>query len=254
MHRGVYSVGHRVRSIEARWMAATLAGGTGAALSHRSAAALWGVLRDRGGPVEITRPTGWRAPAGVIAHRGSLPEDEVCIVDGIPITGISRTILDLAAVLSRRHLERALNEVEVRRLTDKLSVPGLLRRYPRRRGSVALRALLADEAATRGITRSDLEDLFLTILDGADLPRPRLNAHVSVHGRFLEVDCLWAQQRLAVELDGREVHRTGLAFETDRERDRLLLAEGWRVVRVTWRQLRYDSPAVLADLRALLRR
>jgi very-short-patch-repair endonuclease len=85
------------------------------------------------------------------------------------------------------------------------------------------------------------------------LPRPRRNAHISVRGRFFEVDCLWAEQRLIVELDGRESHGTDLAFEKDRERDRLLLVEGWRVTRVTWRQLRGDATAVIADLRELLR-
>jgi very-short-patch-repair endonuclease len=182
-----------------------------------------------------------------------LPADEVSTVDGIPTTGVSRTLLDLAAAVPRQHLERALNEAEVLRLTDKLSIPDLLQRYPRRHGTAVLRALLRDETTARGITRSDLEDLFVTALDGTDLPRPRLNAHIAVRGRFFEVDCLWAEQRLAVELDGREVHRTDLSFEKDRERDRLLLAEGWRVTRITWRQLRDDGPAVVADLRTLLR-
>jgi very-short-patch-repair endonuclease len=83
--------------------------------------------------------------------------------------------------------------------------------------------------------------------------RPRRNAHLAVRGRFFEVDCLWTEQRLIVELDGRETHGTELAFEKDRERDRLLLVEGWRVTRITWRQLRDDGPALIADLRRLLR-
>src|SRR3977135_996279 len=93
-----------------------------------------------------------------------------------------------------------------------------------------------------------MERRFLAVLARTNLPRPRLNAHVSVRGRFFEVDCLWAEQRLIVELDGRESHGTDLAFEKDRERDRLLLVEGWRVTRVTWRQLRDEPPAVIADL------
>jgi very-short-patch-repair endonuclease len=156
-------------------------------------------------------------------------------------------------VLTRRQLERALNEAEVLRLTDRLSVPDLLDRYPRRRGSAVLRALFRDRTAVRGITRRELEQRFQALLDGTDLPQPRRNAHVSVAGRFFEVDCLWAAQRLIVELDGRETHGTDLAFEKDRERDRLLLVEGWRVTRITWRQLRDDAPAVIADLRSLLR-
>jgi very-short-patch-repair endonuclease len=162
-------------------------------------------------------------------------------------------LLDLAGVLTTQRLERALNEAEVLRLTDRLSVPDLLERYPRRRGSAVLRALFRDRSAVRGITRRELEERFRAVLADTDLPRPRLNAHVSVRGRFFEVDCLWAAQRLIVELDGRESHATELAFEKDRERDRLLLVEGWRVTRVTWRQLRDDAPAVIADLRSLLR-
>jgi very-short-patch-repair endonuclease len=167
---------------------------------------------------------------------------------------VSRTLFDLAAISTKRQLEKALNEAEVLRLTDKLSVPDLLERYPRRPGSAVLRALLRDGAAARGITRSELEDLFVAVLDRTDLPRPRLNADVAVGGRIFEVDCLWAEQRLIVELDGRVVHGTNLAFEKDRERDRLLLVDGWRVTRITWRQLRDDAPGVIADLRRLLRK
>jgi hypothetical protein len=202
---------------------------------------------------EVTRPSGWRARSGIAQHRSPLPSDEVAIVAGIPVTSVSRTLLDLAVVLSKHQLEQVLNEAEVLRLTDRLSVPDLLERYPRRRGSAVLRALFRDRTAVRGITRRELEWRFKAVLAGTDLPRPRLNAHVSVRGRFFEADCLWAEQRLIVELDGRESHGTDLAFEKDRERDRLLLVEGWRVTRVTWRQLRDDAPAVIADLRELLR-
>lgn len=146
-----------------------------------------------------------------------------------------------------------MNETEVLRLTDGLSVPDLLERYPRRRGSAVLRAWFRDRAAVRGITRKELERRFQAVLADTDLPRPRLNADVYVRGRFIEADCLWDEQRLIVELDGRESHGTDLAFEKDRERDRLLLVEGWRVTRITWRQLRDDAPTVIADLRRLLR-
>jgi very-short-patch-repair endonuclease len=202
---------------------------------------------------ELTRPTTFRSRAGIRGHRSTLPFDEVVTIIGIPITSVSRTLLDLAAVLTKQQLERALNEAEVLRLTDKLSVPDLLERYPRRRGSALLRALLRDRTAVRGITREELERWFHAVLDGTDLPRPRRNAYITVRGQFFEADCLWAEQRLIVELDGREAHGTDLAFEKDRERDRLLLVEGWRVTRVTWRQLRDDAPAVIADLRELLR-
>ena len=161
--------------------------------------------------------------------------------------------LDLAAMVSRRQLESVLNQIEVLRLTDRLSIPDLLERYPGRRGSVVLREILDDRAMARGVTRYELEERFAALLEGTDLPAPRRNADIAVAGRFFEVDCLWSPQRLIVELDGRAVHGTDRAFEADRERDRLLLADGWRVIRVTWRQLRDDAPSVLADLDKLLR-
>jgi hypothetical protein len=234
-------------------MAAVLACGPEAVLSHRSAGWLLGIVPRSTGFPEVTRATGWQGPTGIRLHCSSIPADECCVIEGIPTTGLARTFLDLAAGSSLRQLEQALNEAEVLRLTDRHSVLDLLERYSRRRGSAVLRALFRDRSAVRGITRRELEARFHMVLDGTDLPRPRRNVHVSVRGRFFEADCLWAEQRLIVELDGRESHGTDLAFEKDRERDRLLLVEGWRVARITWRQLRDDAPAVIADLRELLR-
>jgi hypothetical protein len=185
-------------------------------------------------------------------HRGELPADEIEAVDGIPVTSVSRTLLDLATLLDRRRLEQALNEAEVRGLTSRLSLPDLLMRYPRRRGSAVLRDLLGDDDALSGVTKYELEARFANFVETHGLPRPRRNADLAVRGRFFEVDCLWPAQHLIVELDGRAVHGTRQAFEADRERDRLLLADGWRVTRVTWRQLRDDAPAVAADLKAML--
>jgi hypothetical protein len=188
-----------------------------------------------------------------VVHRNSISADEIEPVAGIPCTCVPRTSLDLAGSTSRTELERAINQIEVRCLTHSLSMYDLLERYPRRRGGPVLRALLDDRAETRGITRSRLEERFVALLACSDLPRPRLNAGLAVRERFFEVDCLWREQRVIVELDGMQAHGTDLAFEKDRERDRLLIAEGWRVARITWRQLRDDAPTVLADLRRVLR-
>jgi very-short-patch-repair endonuclease len=171
---------------------------------------------------------------------------------GIPVTSVARTQFDLAGVLSRRGLERAMHEAEVKRLTDRLSLWDLLERYPRRRGAANLRALLGAKTPV-GITQTDLEELFVEFLNAYGLPRPRLNATLPIRGRLLKPDCMWTEQGLLVELDGREVHRTDRAFESDRQRDRILLAEGWRSMRVTWRQLRDEPAAIAADLRELLR-
>jgi hypothetical protein len=234
-------------------MAAVIACGSEAVLSHRAAGRLLGILPLGNGLPEVTRLNGWRSQPGIVQHRSPLSPDEVEVVAGIPVTGLSRTLLDLASILSRERLEGALNEAEVLGLTDRVSVPALLARYPRRPGTVTLRAILNDVGRARGVTRHELEHRFGAVLASTDLPRPHRNADVAVAGRFFEVDCLWRAQRLIVELDGGFVHGTWRASERDRERDRLLVADGWRVVRVTWRQLRDDAPAVIADLRRLLR-
>jgi very-short-patch-repair endonuclease len=252
VHRGVYAVGHTAFSVRGRWMAAVLAAGTEAVLSHRTAAMLWGLIPRSSGEIEVTRPTSARRRPWIVLHRSPLPGDERTWVDGIPVTSVSRTILDLAAVGSRRQVERALNEMEVLSLTDSLSIPDLLERYPRRRGSAVLRDLLGGDEGVVGITQSDLEERFVAFLEATELPLPRLNADLAVAGRFFSVDCLWADQRLIVELDGRAVHGTAKAFESDRERDRLLLVEGWRVVRITWRQLRDQQASIAKDLRSIL--
>lgn len=234
-------------------MAAVLSAGPDAVLSHRAAAALWGLLPPSSIAIDVTRPREFRSRSGVRARCSAIRPDEVALVDGIPVTSIPRTLLDLASVLSRHQLETAFNEVEVRGLTDKLSVIDLLERYPGRRGSAVVRSILADEKKARGVTKKELERRFSAALAGTDLPRPERNVDLAVAGRFYEVDCLWREQRLIVELDGRATHGTARAFEGDREKDRLLQVDGWQVVRITWRQLRDDAPAVMADLRRLLR-
>jgi very-short-patch-repair endonuclease len=170
---------------------------------------------------------------------------------GIPVTSVARTQFDLAAVLSKRGLERAMHEAEVKGLTDRLSLWDLLARYPGRRGARNLRAVLGGEEPA-GITDSDLEELFVEFLDEYGLPRPRLNATLPVRGKLLRPDCMWPKQRLLAELDGRDVHRTDQAFEGDRRRDRILLVEGWRSTRITWRQLRDERDEIATDLRGLL--
>jgi very-short-patch-repair endonuclease len=234
-------------------MAATLALGPDAALSHRTAAELWGIAPPSRRAIEVTRATSaWRRKP-LIVHQSLLLDDERTMVDGIPVTTVPRTVLDFAGLAQRRQVERMLNEMEVRRLTDRLSIPDLLARYPRRRGTVVLRELLGSGAETGGVTRNDFEELFVRLIDEHGLDRPRLNVDVAVAGRFVCADCLWRRERLIVELDGRAAHGTRKAFEGDRERDRLLLADGWRVMHLTWRQLRDEGPTIAADLRAALR-
>ena len=230
-------------------MAAVLAGGPGAVLSHHAAAALWRLRTPRGGPIDVTVARQKTAGTGIRFHRARLPDDEVTGLDGIPVTSTPRTLLDLAAVLDARGLERAINEADYLRLTDALSLPDLLRRYPRRAGTPKLRAALERRARGATRTRSDMEERFLRLLDKHGLPRPRVNAQVDDVG---EIDCLWVEARIALELDSRRAHATAAAFERDRERDRRLQARGWRVIRVTWRQIDERPEGVVADLRRML--
>ena len=171
--------------------------------------------------------------------------------DGVPVTSPFRTIFDLAAELKMRELERAFHEAEAREVTDRVSLPMLLERYPGRRGSKNLRALLETPEPV-GITRNDFEEAFVALVDRHGLPRPRMNADLAIRGRFFEVDALWQRERVAVELDSRGIHGTRKKFESDRQRDRILVAEGWRTMRVTWRQLQEEPRAIAGDLKLAL--
>jgi very-short-patch-repair endonuclease len=244
VHRGVYRIGLLTR--HGRWMAAVLACGPGAVLSHLAAAALFGIRQsDR---IEVTTRTTCRGPNRVIVHRSPLRNDERTTHRGIPTTTVPRTLLDLSAVVPPDALRSALRQAEQLRLTDPLSLSDLAERYPRRPGLAAIRALLEDATIGARVIRSELEERFQSFLLNAGLPLPQTNQFVE----GFEVDCIWPDQRLIVELDGRAAHDTFHAFEQDRIRDRVLAAAGWRVIRVTWRQLHEEPELLEADLRALL--
>jgi hypothetical protein len=251
VHRGVYAVGHPLLTAQGRWMAAVLAVGPGAALSHRSAAALWG-LRVSAGPAEVTVVGQRRSRERLRLHQANLAADEVTVVSAIPVTTVPRTLLDLAAVLQPSRVERAVHEAEVRRLADPLSLDQLVARYPGRRGIAVIKAVLAEGRLGLAVTRSEFEARFLEFVDRSELPRPEVNVGIGAGGRRLEADCVWRTQRLVVELDGHAAHGTRRSFERDRARDRSLQTEGWRVLRITWRQLHRDPNSLAADLRTLL--
>lgn len=250
IHHGVYAVGHSILIQHGRWMAAVLAGGPSAALSHLAGGALRG-LHPITQVIDVTAP-GARARPGLRLHRVLLPDDEIEIVDGIPVTTVPRTLLDMAAMLSRHRAEKAINEAVVRRLWDRLSLPDMVDRHPRAPGTATIRAILAAGRIGQSESRSELEVRFFEFLDRHGLPRPTGNASIFLGERHVDGDMVWPAARLVVELDSRRVHDTPAAFEADRERDRRLAVIGWRVIRVTWRQL-HDQPAQLAaDLRVLL--
>jgi len=252
LHRGVYAVGHRRRSPETRWLAAVLACGPEACLSHRSAAALWGLRSASGGLIDVTTPHKSHNREAIRRHFSLLLPDEIGECDGIPVTSVPRTIFDMAAISRSEVVESMLREAEYRHLYDRLSMHDLLERYPRRAGSKAVRAALARVEEKPGRIRSPLEERFMPFLDRHALPRPRFNAWLEVGGERVQVDCLWPGPCQIVELDGWEVHRTRAAFRDDRTRDRRLRVAGYGVTHIAWSQLDDEGDAIAADLRALL--
>jgi very-short-patch-repair endonuclease len=246
VHRGVYTIGHRLLTRDGHWMAAVLACGHDAVLSYFAAAALWGIRESS--RIEITTRTAHRLRRQVIVHRATLRTDERTTHRGIPTTTVPRTLLDLSAVVRLHDLRSALRQAEQLRLTDPLSLHDLAERYPRRAGVRAIRELLSEASIGARVIRSELEERFQAFLLNAGLPLPKTNQRVE----GFEVDCVWPEQRLIVELDGHATHSPVHAFEADRARDRKLQAAGWLVIRITWRQLQEEPQLVEADLRRLL--
>ena len=249
-HPGVYAVGHSALEWRGRLMAAVLACGPGSLLSHRSAGALWGLLTDSRSTIDVTAARRSRVGTrGVILHRvRGLHEDDRAWVDGIPVTSVARVLLDLAETVRRPQLERAIEEAERLGLFDLAALERLCERSRGRCGLRPLRAVLADMQPVAPIIRSELERRFLSLCRAAGLPAPSVNVYVN----GLEVDALWRDQRLVVELDGEAFHRTRAAFERDRTRDAALLLAGHRVIRVTHRRLEREPAAVIEMMRALL--
>jgi len=243
VQRGIYLVGP-LEHPRMRERAAVLACGAGAVVSHRSAGHLWGVCEARGGPVEVSLPSGNRGRRpGVRPHRVRLRRDEVTALDGIPVTTPARTILDLAAQASFREVEQAVALAERCGLVGREELERIVARYPRRAGVRVLRAILG-AAAGPALTRSEGEERLLALIRKGRLPEPELNVTVE---RF-EVDFLWRRARLVVEVDGFAFHGSRVRFERDRQRDAALAAAGFRVMRVTWRQLASEPEALLVRL------
>jgi predicted transcriptional regulator of viral defense system len=255
VHSGVYAVGHPLLTREGRWMAAVLACGPRAALSHRSAASLWALRTNARNAIDVTvSARSGRAREGIDVHRSAtLDVSDITKVDAIPCTTVARTLLDLAEVVNSRALERAIDQAEVRRVLDMRALDDVLARAGGRRGAAALRAVLSVIRLGTTLTRSELEECLLAICREAGLPRPEVNAWIPYpDGGGAEADFLWREQRLIVEVDGRDVHTTRRAFERDRRRDQRLMLAGWRVVRFTWRQIVEEPAAVSATIRRLL--
>ncbi len=187
-------------------------------------------------------------------HRGAglLPQD-VEIVDGIPCTTVARTLLDVAEYGNEREVERLIDQAEVLRVLDMRAIVDVLARADGRRGAATLRAVLSEIRPGTTLTRSELEELMLQICRDIHHPPDATNAWIPFPGGGgAEADFVWREQRLVVEVDGRDVHATRRAFEHDRRRDQRLTLLGRRVVRFTWRQVSEEPGYVAATLLALL--
>lgn len=239
IHRGVYAVGHPRLTRSGRWMAAVLACGPHATLSHRSAAGLWGLRPDNRArtDVSVPRPSA-RARPGIEVHASAaLTAADVTIRDGIPCTTVARTLLDLAEVVAPREVERALGQAEVAHVFDLSAVEDVLGRANGHRGVGVLRAVLASFDEPR-ITASETEERFLTLCRAASLPSPEVNVWFTLDdGTPIKIDFLWRRRGLAIETDAFGTHGSRRAFESDRFRDQRLRLAGFEPLRFTRRQI-----------------
>jgi hypothetical protein len=261
LHRvypGVYSiVPPELLPSRGRLLAAVLACGAGAALSHRSAADLLGLRRCARGRIDVVvaRESSRSQPQIEVHRSRTLTTADVALVDSIPCTTVARTHLDLASVVSAAVVERALDQAEALRVLDIRQLQDQLVRNPHHPGASNLRAAMEKLTPGGAHTESDLEERLLELVDAAGLPRPRCQVWLDLQDGSMPIraDFVWPAARLILETDGRAHHGTHKAFEGDRRRDQRLLVAGWRVVRVTWRQLTREPASVVALLEDLLR-
>jgi hypothetical protein len=243
-HRGVYSVGHRVLSWQGRSLAAVLACGPDALLSHRCAAALLGLLPYFGRRIDVSVPRRRRHRPGIVVHCCGC---DGTLVDAIPVTSVARTLLDIASVVRFDQLRRAIEEAERRDLFDLHALERVM--TPGRRGVRTLKTALRD-CYDPGFTRSGVERHFARLCRDTGLPLPAMNLWIGDQ----EVDAVWEDAKVAVQLDSWEFHRTRGAFEGDRKRDAVLQRAGYRVLRITDRRLETEPAEVVSVVRALLQR
>lgn len=253
LHAGVYLVGHRLIQREGRWMAAVLASGSDAVLSHHSAAALWRLRPTSRTTIDVTVPHATRSSELIRRHVSHLPPDERTVKEGISVTTAARTFFDLAATESLDVVRALLREIEYRELWGSLSLSDLVERYPGRRGIRKVRLALEgvkDEPA--GERKSPLEERFAPFLRHHHLPLCRFNDWITVGDKRFQVDCHWPGTSQIVELDGWQAHKTRTAFREDRARDRKLRVAGYSVTHLTWNLLDDEPEAIASDLRVLL--
>jgi very-short-patch-repair endonuclease len=238
LHAGVYAVGHRALTDKARWMAAVLACGPDGVLSHHSAAALWRLpVRDNG----LTRVTAThrRRRPGIVIHRAHLHTQDHTVRHGIRVTTVARTLADISRSLGEERFHRAVKEAQFKDLWVDAEIQGALdRRY-----STRLQNYLGDET----LTQTELEDAFLRICTRRRIPIP-----VTQHGVKPRVDFIWHTERLIVEVDGWEAHRTRVAFQDDRTTTNAFQLQGYLVLRYTHADVTRRARLVAGQVRQAL--
>ncbi len=248
LHRGVYAVGHTVLSAEGHYMAAVLAFGPGAVLAHRAAGAHWSVAPHAGTFIEVIPATpGRHSRPGLRVHSCRLDPRDRTVHEGIPVTTVARTLIDLAEVVDLRRLTRAIERAEKLDLFDLRELDAARARARGHHGLAPLAQALAIHLPDDH-SRSDFERDFIDFCASHDLPPPRINAIVEGY----EVDVSWPGSRLIIELDSWTHHRTRAAFEKDRIRDANLALAGYRVIRLTWRRLNEEPAKTAAQIQTLL--
>jgi very-short-patch-repair endonuclease len=245
LHRGVYAVGHaQLTALGWRWAAVLACGGPArAALSHRSAAAVWDLLPSPA-QFDVSTLANARSTAKIRVHRGLRAED-VTVIDGLPLTTVARTLVDLTTSLPPYKTERVVHRAEHLRILDMHSLDEQLARAEGRRTKPLIAAIEHLHVREPDLTCSELEERFLTLILNEQFPRPEVNARVGPY----EVDFLWPEHRLIVETDGQASHLTVVAFEADRARDVHLSMLGFTTLRFTWRQVVHAPETVVRALR-----
>jgi very-short-patch-repair endonuclease len=237
-------------------MAAVLACGRGAVVSHRTAAVLHGLMQYNGRKLDVTVPGPNRRRRGpFVVHRSTtLAANDTTLVNNIPCTTVARTLLDLADVVDRRRHERAFDQAEIEEVLDLGAIADQLDRNPTRSATRKTRALLADHYPGSTPTQSELEEAFLALCRRAGLPQPEVQQWIILPdgGDPIRADFLWREERVIVETDGRRVHGTQQAGPRDARREQRLIVHNWRPIRTGWGQVVHRPAELEATLKSLI--
>jgi very-short-patch-repair endonuclease len=256
VHREVYAVGRAELTAKGRWMAAVLACGDGALLSHASGAALRGLRQTAAALIDVTVPR--LSPVsrpGIRVHRHpDLTPADVTEFDGIPVASVSRTLLGLATFLREPQLERACDQAVVLDQFDLREMEDLLKRSHGRRGVARLRNVLARGDLGSDVPASGLERRYRELCAQAGLPAPEVNRYILLGDEYHRVDFLWRKERVVIETDGNRYHSTGWQRARDHDRDALLTQHGYRHARIAEDTITEDPSQAIATARSLLRR